>query len=514
MMNRYLILVSLFILPILAISQQDSEPMRIEFEARADVFELIPCGENGVLLFYESVKSAEETNKAWVFIFYNKNLEPLWSKEINLLKGLAYIDFYLEKVNLYLAFQKIEKVRADEFNLQVLKIDVLNPDYVLTSFFIPDKSEITCFEAQNEKLVVGLNFEKEQALLIMKDLTSQVENVVRFADYPTFLKDTKIDSENGLVYLAVNIYVSRKESSLYLNSYDFSGKLVNSSLVAPPAQSQKLLNAQIHLLPNSGIFVLGSFNNLNGRISYSEENEKGDISEGFYIAKLKGITQEFIKFHNLLDFKNITAIFNNEELSDVDNALKKKQKGGKTKSMNYNFLIHDLQKQGEDFVLLAEAYYPQYQQVSTMSYDFYGRPMPYYYTVFEGYRFFNAFVAGFDMKGNLKWSNGMKIWETLTMRLSQKVDMYIDGSDIVLFLNNSGKVTSKVMAGYTDIGETENTKIQSLHSQDVLMETTSGSIRYWYGNNFLAYGYQTLKNNALGGGSKRHVFYFNKLTFD
>jgi hypothetical protein len=285
-------------------------------------------------------------------------------------------------------------------------------------------------------------------------------------------------------------------------------------MVAPPGPMQKLLNAQLYLMSGVEIFVLGSFNNLNGKISPSEDASEGEISEGFYIAKMKGLSQEFIRFHNLLDFKNITTILNNEELSDVDDVMKKNQKKGRKKILNYNFLIHDLEKQGDNFVMLAEAYYPQYQQVSTMSYDFYGRPMPYYYTVFEGYRFFNAFVASFDIQGNLNWSNGIKIWETMTMRLYEKVDMFIDGSEVVLFYNNNGKIVSKVIDGYNDIGDTESTKILSQHNQDVLMETTSGAIRHWYGNNFLAYGYQTLKNNALGGGSKRHVFYFNKLVFD
>lgn len=513
-MKRFILFSFVFFLHFGGYSQQEAEPVRVEFEARADVFELVPCGEKGVLLFYESIKTAEESNKAWVFIFYNKNLEPLWSKEINLIKGLAFVDFYLENETLYLSFQKVEKARADEYNFQVLKIGVLDSDYETINLFIPEKSEIVCFEAKSGKLVVGINHEKEQSLMIIRDLKENAENVVKFADYPTFVKDVKIDLKNNLVYLAVNLYTSRKESSLYLNSYDFSGNLINSSLVAPTGPTQKLLNAQIHLLPGAEIFVLGSFNNLNGKVSHSDEMNEGEISEGFYIAKLRGITQEFIKFHSLLDFKNITSILNNEELSTVDDALKKNKKKGKNKILNYSFLIHDLQKQGDDFVMLAEAYYPQFQQVSTMSYDFYGRPMPYYYTVFEGYRFFNAFVASFDTRGNLRWSNGIKIWETLTMRLYEKVDMFIDGSDVVLFYNNNGKVVSKVMEGYNDIGETENTKIQSSHSQDVLMETTSGAIRHWYGNNFLAYGYQTLKNNALGGGSKRHVFYFNKLIFD
>ncbi len=88
--------------------------------------------------------------------------------------------------------------------------------------------------------------------------------------------------------------------------------------------------------------------------------------------------------------------------------------------MTYDFLVHNLQVNDDELIIAADAFYPEYRQVSTMSYDFYGRPMPYYYTIFEGYQYFNAFVAGFNKQGELGWSNGIKIWEMKSFQINQK----------------------------------------------------------------------------------------------
>jgi hypothetical protein len=274
------------------------------------------------------------------------------------------------------------------------------------------------------------------------------------------------------------------------------------------------MNAQINFQSSDEIYILGSFNNLNGKLSKTDESSQGEESEGFYIAKIQNGEQKFIKLHRLVDFKNITTILNNEQLQSVNSDLKKNKKKGIESTLYYELLLHDLIKNGDDFVMLAEAYYPEYHQVSTMSYDFYGRPMPYYYTVFDGYRYFNAFVAGLDTSGELTWSNGIKIWDVTSFNLQKKVEVFFDAGETVLFYNHEGKIVSKVMSGYEDIGEVEHTKIATRFPEDFQMEATQGMVKHWYGNFFVAYGYQTLKNNTLGGGSKRRVFYFNKVIFN
>jgi len=495
-------------------AQETGGPLRLEFSARSEVFEVQPCGETGVLFFYESNKETAENAKAWVFILYDKELSPLWSKEISLLKDFRFEMSYLANDTIFLAFQKVSKPRADEHNLQILTVDIIAGDYRIDNLFLPEGAVMVNFQVFDNLMAAGFNYPREKAMLLVYNFRTNQHFHIQFADQPSFIKDVKINTMNRQIFTAVNLYTSRRNSSMYLNSYDFDGNLSNSMVVTPLRPSEKLMNGQISFIAADELFILGSFNNLNGTTSRRNETDMGEQSEGFYIARYVGSDQKFIKLHKLLDFPNITEILNNEQLAVVRNLLRKEKKKGKEQALNYDFLIHDLQKNGDNFLMLAEAFYPQYHQVSTITYDFYGRPMPYYYTIFEGYRYFNAFVVEFDPNGNLIFSNGMKIWEMLTMRLRRNVGLLPDGNELAIFYNHEGNIVSKVIDGYNQIDSEERTRIATKSPADTPSESTQGRIVHWYDSNFLAFGYQTLRNNSVPGGARRKVFYINKMAFD
>jgi hypothetical protein len=515
-MKAFFILITILIFTFngAAPAQDASGPVRVEFAAPADVFELIPCGEKGALMFYESTKQVDNENKAWVFIFYDNDLKAQWSKEIPVIQNLIYTKHQLAGENLYLAFQNRDKARSDVHNFQLLRINIFDANFSHTGVFIPEKAQLVNFEVVKNTFALGLNYYKEKALVLIKDLETGLENTIKIDDPPSFIEDVKLSADATELYVALNVYATKKRSSLYLNSYDVKGGFKNSIAVVPALEYEKLMNAQINLEDDGSMYVLGTFNSLNGKLSRTEEESPGEESEGFYIAKVANGEQVFVKLHKLMDFKNFTEILNNQELAYIQGIIEKNQKKGREESINYEFLIHEMYKDGDEFIMLAEAYYPEYHQVSTMSYDFYGRPMPYYYNVFDGFRYFNAFVVSFDRYGNLNWSNGIKIWDMLSQRLQKKVEIYKDAGDYVLFYNHEANIVSKVINGYQDIGETEKSRIVTNHSGDVQLEAGGGMIRHWYDGYFITYGYQTLKNTTLGGGSKRRVFYINKMAFE
>lgn len=512
-LNYLIISVCMLLLPPISVIA-DSGPMRVEFNVNAEVFQLIPHGEEGLLVFYETANEADELSKEWFFIFYDVNLQPLWSMEIPIFLEHAYREYYVDDNKIYLAFQHTGRSRSGDFNFQIVIIDLDETGYIIHNSTLPDRADLVKFITHNDKAFAAFNYPREQALLLIRDLDSGEESIVRFTDRPTFINDLSIAPGTAEITVAVTIYVSRRESALYLNTYDFSANMLRSGLLAPAEPSEKLLNAQLHFLSPAELFVLGSFNNLNGRMSRPEEGERGAQSEGFYIARLVNGEQEYIRFHRLLDFKNITQILNNQQLATATNLLKRQNRRGREQVLNYDFIIHDLLIHNDQFIMVADAYYPEYRQVSTMSYDFYGRPMPYYYTVFDGYRYFNAFAVSFDKNGNLNWSNGLKIWDVRSMRLQRRTAFQIDGDEMVLFYSHDGKIVSKVIEGYDEIGAVENLRIATRHAGDIQLDSSQGMIRHWYGNHFIAYGYQTLRNNFIGGGSRRKVFYVNKIAFD
>ncbi|MCK5839439.1 MAG: hypothetical protein KAG99_06295, partial [Bacteroidales bacterium] len=163
---------------------------------------------------------------------------------------------------------------------------------------------------------------------------------------------------------------------------------------------------------------------------------------------------------------------------------------------------------------IAEAYYPEYHTITRMMYDWYGRPTPSYYNVFDGYRYTSVFIAGFDKNGNLLWDNGLELWDILTLKLEKRVNVVFDKEETVIAYSNNGEVTYKVISGNEDVTGADNIPIESYYSRDKLISESSSNMVYWYKNYFLTYGYQKIKNNSLTDQNRRYVFYFNKIAFN
>jgi len=241
--------------------------------------------------------------------------------EVPILLDFIFMESFVEGDDIYLAYQKSDRSKADEYNFQFVRINLNESGYVLHSTYIPDRSELIVFKVMDGKLFAGFNYWKEQAMLLIRDLNTK------------FIPDTPA------VMLAVTIYVSRRESLLYLNSYDYKGNLLHTGQLVPTNPTEKLLNAQLHFVSENEFYVLGSFNNLNGKISKTEDTQRGEQSEGFYIASFENNNQAFINFYPMLDLKNFTKILNNQQLATATSMLKRQNRRGRDQTLNLSYKV-------------------------------------------------------------------------------------------------------------------------------------------------------------------------------
>jgi len=164
------------------------------------------------------------------------------------------------------------------------------------------------------------------------------------------------------------------------------------------------------------------------------------------------------------------------------------------------------------YVFSVEVFQPYYKTETRMDYDFYGRPYPYTYNVFSGYDFYDVIVAGLSDDGTLIWSNDFPIDDMLTYSRSRKSIVFSDGNYVSLAYVNNGKVISQSIEGPADI-ERNKAKIGSDYPQDRVSQEENSHIIHWYGDYYLIFGYQKIKNRTLGDQSTRTVFYANKIAY-
>jgi hypothetical protein len=183
-------------------------------------------------------------------------------------------------------------------------------------------------------------------------------------------------------------------------------------------------------------------------------------------------------------------------------------------SFNYSLLLHELQMVDNQFVLFMESYYPDYRTVSDITYDYWGRPIPQSYTVFEGYKYISTMVAGFNRNGELMWDNSMEMYNLNTYELQKKVNMFTDSTDIVVYYNEGGRLTFKAFDKDISLTGLVHTQLDPYYRGDNIQETGYEGAVHWYDDNFLCHGYQRIRNTSLIEQSRRTIFYISKVGFN
>ena len=106
----------------------------------------------------------------------------------------------------------------------------------------------------------------------------------------------------------------------------------------------------------------------------------------------------------------------------------------------------------------------------------------------------------------------MEIRDVFSKYIYPRMNLVLDGENAVLSYSTKGKIYSKVVNGPDAKTGYDQMSILPDNARDEIMDDYNNGLTFWYGNYFLAYGYQQIRNNFISA-NKRTVFYVNKLAF-
>jgi hypothetical protein len=182
--------------------------------------------------------------------------------------------------------------------------------------------------------------------------------------------------------------------------------------------------------------------------------------------------------------------------------------------VNYELLVHDPELHDSTLVIMMEAFYPEFRTVSDIAYDYWGRPVTHTYTVFEGYRFFNSILTGFNLNGELAWDNSLEINISPGNRLDKKAAYFFDGKPAILFYNDGSKISYRICLENAELEPFTRLDLKTSEAGDKITAIGQNRLIHWYDYYFLAYGYHTIRNNLLTQKNERTVFYINKISLE
>ena len=508
---RIFLLISLFtLMQLLSTGQGGLARVELLAEKETDVYTVIPCDEAGTLVLYETADILDAENKKWLFMFYDKDLYPVWEQEVPVVLGAGIQAYQVNGDRLYLFFLNVNRVRGVSDNFQVISLFLGSKDMMISKGFMTSNSNIVDFRVSDNIAIAGLNTASSEGEVYFIHLNtgSVYKSVINLSEQ-NVIQHIMVDSIHPGVDVVVANYVGKKQNAMLIFSLDMTGEIVNSLQVDPVLEEKYLNSARLVQVGEDKKLLLGSYNSLQGKLP-DDNSYVDEPSAGFFSVVIKDGLQTSINYYNFLEFNNIRAGVSSKDFYKMQKRMRKE---GSEYSMNYSLLYHDIVRKDDEYLLLAESYFPDYKTVSDISYDYWGRPIPQSYTVFDGFKYINGILASFDAKGNLLWDNSLEIYNITTYQLAPRVGMLFDDDVIVLYYNEGGKITYKAVSKDNAVTGLLHTELKAFSTADQVFESGYDNMVHWYQDYFLCYGYQRIRNASLEN-PKRTVFYFSKVQFE
>ncbi len=456
---------------------------RIEYPHRADYEDqvVLPVDDKG-LVIQSFAKDSKEGKRYFKTEFYSTVMKLISTDSILIDKGMYFYSDVVESGVLYTVLrQKDGSFMIVAFNPATHKITTTDGEYTR-------KGSMRNLVIANGSVVFSSTQKKLDRIGIIDLKTGNC----RFSDihFPKVkdknifvLENTVIDNT---IYALVGV-----ETDVYLLRLDMQGnQLGANNLTADIAE--RIISASVSKAGNR-FFVTGT---------YSKSKKGG--AEGIFFSELKDDKFNNIKFYNFLKLKNFTEYMSDRKQAKIERRKEKAEKAGKEYSLKYLMASHRIMTDGKDYFYLGEAYYPVYRTT------WIGNTM---ITTFAGYNYTHAVLAKFDVAGNLLWDECFPMEPRLMpMYVKHFVSASMQGNNVNLLFTDKNRLVSKLFRNAdgnviqdrtSEIIETDN------EDEDVKKMRYSNS-QHWYGDNFLVYGTQVVKNSKTG--ERRKVFAVTKYT--
>lgn len=486
------------------------QPQRYETELNSyeEGFEVMTGGENGVIVYRSKNEYDRKGGQLWEFVMLDTALNVTWERQLYIEKDLIYKGYDYSLGSFYFLFQqyatsskdlKLMQMRASTGDTLRYTIKNLVP-LELTEFEVTDGAALLGGYYNHEPVVIHFNFDDQKTKVLPGIFGTKTE-----------LVQLKVDDTSITVLVSSKTY--DKRNTLTIKKYNVDGEY-ESTFTLDPDLDKGLIFGRIANVEGENDLIAGTYG-----------GKRSEYSRGLFLGLVDEENRQSIEYFNYADFENFFNYMRAKRQERVSNRINRKKIKGKKVKFNYRLLVHEIIRQGDTYILLGEAFYPKYSSTSYysggspyMPYDGYGYGQNDYTPMnFAGYRYTHAVVAGFDSKGNMLWDNSFEIEDVVSFSLEQFVHASLTEEGIVLLYLYDNQIRSKIIEEADVVEGKQFDDLKLTFGDDKVSSNSSnkiGGLEKWYGNTYVAFGIQKIKNlKDSGVNLNRRVFYVNKVQY-
>ncbi len=482
---------------------QLAQSNRIEYEQSFLKMDksLVNLGRNGVLLYDYSIKLNGES-RDWEFTHLDTTLNEIWKTRISIDENYEVLNYDTLDNSVFLLLSDQYKRRE----LIILKIDLENKKFVAQSFSNLVSMYSNQFRVIDDakKFVIGGYFNERPIVVIYDAITNQPKILPGLLNYKGELVQLSVVNQFNSINILINYLTTKTGGGMWLKSFDFDGNALKNTPLNVPNKFYVKSGKVISLDPEHHLFA-GVYGRKN---SY--------YSQGVYFGLLGENSTDFDKLINYSELPNFFRYMRDRRYQRVISRIEKRKAEGKKTRFNYRVIVHDIVLKDSVVLMLGESHSVDYKQQSGYSSPFglqSSRTNSGY--VFDGYRYTHGFILAINSAGEIIWDVSIKTSNIKKYDLEQVVNFTYNKSGSVLFYPERDILKYlEYFPGSTEYNEKEE-KIALSYSGDIVRNSTNEpKVVKWYGNNYLIYGTQWIKNfEDAGVKLNREVFFINKIHY-
>ncbi len=489
----------LFAIMLLAISPlcaQVSFDNRMEMEIPSDYYidNIHSLGRDGFVIVNRGQTSTKRLLE-WRYDFYNVNLEKEFEKSIYIGDKFRKWGEYKTETHVHQLFKEsgglfdFVSVNLETNELIQVKGDI-SGKFKLVGLTVLGDYAVCIASDKKVTQLAAINWKTGDSKLIPISIEG-------FKSNRTHLTHIQVLEESQEFFAYVTAVISKTETESYVVRLNAEGQKQDVFSIETEGGENIASISATKTGAEEYIFT--------GTYSLDEINQ----SQGVYFLERKSGKTGFKNFVKFQDLDNFLSYFPGYVGSDVEKKEEKAERKGKQLLLNCNIISHEVVKQGDEYILLGEVYFPTYiikkHSDGTTSKQF------------DGYDYNHAFVVKFDKEGSVVWDDGFKINIYSKPRKVTQIISVAEQNDTnmkMVYGSGGSYVFSKSLDYETgEVVDIEESKKIETGTEEEKLKYSQSTIEFWYDNYFLSYGYQVIKNKNSKDKKKRKVFYLAKVGF-
>jgi len=463
-------------------------------------FSTVSAGENG-LMIYRRIYSLKSDQLEIIRV--DTTLQEVWKQRVDIAKNLQVARSAVKDNILFILFTS-GNIQQGNFHIAAIAVeDGSSVVYTVNNLipFLPTEFTIT-----NTSALIGGYFNYRPLIVYFNFGTHQSKILPGFFNEPGELTQIKT-YENGTTDVIVSTDNYEKKKSLWIRNYDAQGDIIKTTILQPEGKRNLIFGRSIKV--DDEELVVGVY----GR--YKE------YSRGLFIAKVFPSGEYQIAYYDYADLDHFFNYMKETKEKRIKDRIERKRVQGKKAKFNYRFIVHEIMKVDGEFVMLGEAFYPQYAYPKGVA-NRNGIPQMYSHSFSRGgyaligYHYTHAVVIGFDNQGALTWDNSFEIGDVMTPELEQFVKIRPLDDKILLQYVYGNQIRTKTIKDSEIVDGKSFDEIKLRFQDDILSDSPSenSTLDYWYDGHLYVSGIQQIKNlREIKVTANRKVFFINKINY-